>query len=193
MCPRDNRVTSNRLSNNLGSQGAESLLCLGKVVGTHGLKGELKVLAQGDSLELLPSGAEVFLFRGNSFLKKIRIISVRPHKRVILLMFEGVELVDAAQELTGCQICVDRAALPPLENGTYYWQDVIGLDVITVEGRILGLVAGILETRSNDVYLVKNGTKELLVPAIASVIECIDLEKRIIRVNLPEGLEECDL
>ena len=79
-----------------------------------------------------------------------------------------------------------------MEEGTYYWFDLIGLSVFTVEGEFLGQISSIIPTGSNDVYVVKDSKRgldyERLIPALESVIRSIDIKMKTVRVNLPEGL-----
>jgi 16S rRNA processing protein RimM len=79
--------------------------------------------------------------------------------------------------------------LPELEPGTYYWADLIGMDVYGGDGVRIGRLESIFRTGSNDVYVVTDAGRELLVPVIASVVTAVDLPARRIDVNLPEGLE----
>ena len=85
---------------------------------------------------------------------------------------------------------MDKASLPPTEPGSFYWYQIIGLGVFTLNKRFLGHVEEILPTGSNDVYVVRDGKKEVLIPAIDSVVVEINLEKKFIKVDLPEGLED---
>jgi 16S rRNA processing protein RimM len=119
-----------------------------------------------------------------------RVESARPHKHSILLSLEGIASIEAAKEWIGYDLCIDKATVPKLEMGTYYWHEVIGLEVFTVDDRRLGRVTGILPTGSNDVYIVRDGKKEILIPAIDSVVIDIDPTHGILRVDLPEGLED---
>jgi len=75
-----------------------------------------------------------------------------------------------------------------LDEGIYYWFDLIGIKVYTTEEKYLGRIESIVETGSNDVYVVKHGEKEVLIPALESVVLDIDLEHKRMRVDLPEGL-----
>ena len=91
--------------------------------------------------------------------------------------------------MVGYDLCIDKTTLPEPERGTYYWHQVIGLEVFTVDDQCLGRVAAIFPTGSNDVYVVRDGKKEVLIPAIDSVVVDIDPAHGVLRVDLPEGLE----
>ena len=93
-----------------------------------------------------------------------------------------------AEALIGAEFFIEKEILPELEEGTYYWIDLIGLSVYTTDDVCIGRIESILQTGSNDVYVVKDKNKETLIPALASVILSVNLEEKIMRVDLPEGL-----
>ena len=119
---------------------------------------------------------------------QLTVKSVAPHKKGLLLTFKEVGHINDLEPLVGCELFVLREDLPEPEDGSYYWVDIIGLSVETVEGEFLGKVDSIFPTGSNDVYVVKDGKKEILVPALATVLKQVDLDSGIMVVDLPEGL-----
>jgi len=169
--------------------GEEEPLTIGKVVGLHGIKGLVKVRSDADSVAFFPIGEELCLKRRDGACQRFRISSCSRHKQVFLLGLEGIESIDAAQPWTESRVCIDESLLPPVEAGTYYFYQIIGLSVFTVDKRYIGRVEEIFPTGSNDVYVVKQGDKETLIPAIDSVVIRVDLEAARIWVDLPEGLE----
>lgn len=167
----------------------DALIPIGKVVGTHGIKGYLKVTSYAESTASFAPGKHLSLRRKGKPVVTFKIVSARPHKRGMLLALEGIASVDAAKEWVGYELCIDKATLPEPERGTYYWHQIIGLEVFTVDNRRLGRVKAIFPTGSNDVYVVRDGKKKVLIPAIDSVVVDIDLPHEVLRVDLPEGLE----
>jgi 16S rRNA processing protein RimM len=167
----------------------DALICVGKVVGTHGIKGYLRVVSYAESAAPFTDGRQLSLRQKGEPVAKFRIKSARFHKRGFLLALEGISSVDEAMEWVGYELCIDRATLPEPEQGSYYWHEIIGMDVFTVNGRRLGRVTAIFPTGSNDVYVVREGNKEILIPALESVVMDIDLTANSLRVDLPEGLE----
>ena len=127
---------------------------------------------------------------GSGFALKVNW--AKPHSKTILLSLEGIRNRGQAEELIGAELFIEKAALEALEEGSYYWVDLMGLAVYSLEEEYLGELSSIVQTGSNDVYVVKrmDGTTEIevLVPALASVVKEIDLDKRVMRVDLPEGL-----
>jgi 16S rRNA processing protein RimM len=167
----------------------DALIPIGKIVGTHGIKGFLKVSSYAESADSFSPGRQLVLRRKGTPDVTFRIKSARPHKHGILLALEGIASVDAAKAWVGYDLCIDKATLPEPEEGAYYWHQVIGLGVFTVDDRYLGRVTEIFPTGSNDVYVVRDGEKEVLIPAIDSVVVDIDPTHGVLRVDLPEGLE----
>ena len=168
----------------------DALIPLGKVVGTHGIKGYLKVVSFAESAASFPPGRQLAVRREGKTVATCTVASASPHKGVILLALEGVTSIDEAKEWIGSDLCIDKTTLPELETGTYYWHQIIGLDVVTVDGRHLGRVKAIWPTGGNDVYVVGKKDKEILIPAIESVVIEIDPVEQIMRVDLPDGLED---
>ncbi len=168
------------------------LLSIGKIVGVHGLKGVLKVFSYAESTARFTPGLSLHLknFHGKEFT--LKIVWAKPHSKTILLSLEGISDRDQAEELVGSDLFIEKAALEVLEEGTYYWADLMGLSVYNLAGDHLGEVSAIVQTGSNDVYVVKrrDGTTEteVLIPALASVVRDVDLDRRTMRVDLPEGL-----
>ena len=96
--------------------------------------------------------------------------------------------MDLAKTFVGCKIVIPGNMLKELPEGEYYWRDIIGLDVYSEEGKLLGQIESVFPTGSNDVYVCKGGEREILLPAIADVIKSIDIDRRVMNVKLMEGL-----
>jgi len=172
-------------------------LAIGKIAGVHGIKGEVKVFSYSESSSVFDPG-KVFLCLNppdskqpvlSDKLVQHEIIWAKPHKQGFLVSLKGVGTRDEAEAWVGAEFFIEKASLPELEEGTYYWEDLIGLSVFTDDTEIyLGIIEAVFPTGSNDVYVVKDGDKEILIPALASVVTAVDLENSVMRVNLPEGL-----
>ncbi len=166
------------------------LILIGRIVGAHGIHGALKIYSYAESEDLFADQEELILIDPAGTRNRYAVAAVKAHKKSIRLNLKHVETRDQAEGLRGADVYIPKSGLPPLEEGTYYWVDLIGLAVRTTEGRELGRVAEIIPTGANDVYVVRNeGDAEVLIPAIDSVVLEIDLQKGCIRVELPEGLE----
>ena len=126
--------------------------------------------------------------------QQVQLESWKHHNQDLIIKLKGVEDRDAANLLTNCEIVVDSTQLPKLEEGDYYWKDLMGCQVVTTEGYDLGKVVDMMETGSNDVIVIKAnlkdafGIKERLVPFLdGQVIKKVDLTTRTIEVDWDPG------
>ena len=159
---------------------------VGKVVGVHGIHGEIKILPYGDCDK--KSWKKIYLSSGKYNLI-CEVTANRPHKDVILTSIKGYNDRNRASELIGYDVFVEKASLPVLPKGEYYHFQLEGMEVITSEGNKIGVVTSVLLTGSNDVYVVKDSLgKEFLIPATADVIQKIDVDTGKIVIHLIEGL-----
>lgn len=166
------------------------MFTVGRIVNTHGIKGELKVMPTTDDPKRFNDLKEIYVERNG--LEKYSIEGVRYHKNFVLIKLKGIEDINAGELFKGGLLKIDRKDSLPLKKDEYYMSDLYDLEVFTEEGRYLGKLVDIIYTGSNDVYTVKNEEtgKELLLPAIKQVIKDVDLEAKKIIVHLLEGLED---
>lgn len=163
-------------------------LTVGFIRRPHGVRGELIMDVHTDFPERLRAGTRVFLGERH---KPAQIASTRPHGNSLLVAFQGLDTPEQAGALHNTWVYVPAADRPPLPEGEYYQHQVIGLRVVTDDGRALGVLADILETGANKVYVVKTDEgKEILLPAIPDVLLGIDLPNGEIKVHLLDGLIE---
>lgn len=168
----------------------ESLITVGKVLKEWGVKGELLVLPltyDPDRFFLLKSLA----IQSGDEIQWRALKSVRHHKGMLLLGIDGCNSPEDARRYRGALLKIKMSDSPKLPEGIYYQYQIIGLDVYTDKGEYLGQVESIVETGSNDVYVVKGKYKaeEYLIPAIKDVILMIDLEANRMIVRLMEIVE----
>ena len=153
----------------------------GRVVGTHGVRGELRVEPWCDSARFLTGFSEFYWDGGR---EKVKVVSSRPHKSLLLLKLEGVDTVEAADALRGRVLWLARkdAALP---EGRYFVQDILGLSAVDADsGRVYGKVTDVFPTGANDVYQVTDGDgKEYLVPAIRDVVVRVDPDEGVLELR----------
>jgi 16S rRNA processing protein RimM len=167
---------------------AEDDVLIGKIVGVHGVKGNLKMVSFAETLEIFEKGSSIVLRGRDGSHKEATISWIQPHGRTALLSLAGVTTRRQGEELIGWELYIEKNRLPQLAEGVYYWSQLIGLDVITEQGSYLGKIESIIQTGSNDVYVVKHHEQETLVPALEKVVIAIDLTHNEMRVDLPEGL-----
>lgn len=153
----------------------------GRIVNTHGVRGEVKIEVWLDSAEFLRSFKRVFIGE-----REMKIESSFVHKGFLIARLAGVEDVNAAMALKGREINILRedAKLP---EGAFFISDIIGAAVVTEEGEEIGKLVEVLERPASNVYVVKGGT-EHLIPAVPEFIMSTDAEKGIITVRLIEGM-----
>ncbi len=164
----------------------DNLVPMGKIVGAHGRTGTVKVISYAESWEIFRQAAEIYVTSPQDTIQKQTIRWVKPHHRNLLISFKEINNRTAASNLKSSVICVHRNRLPELAEDTYYWFDLIGISVVNDRGEALGIIERIIDTGAHDVYVVKDGKKEILIPAVASVIEKVDLQNRHMRVNYTE-------
>ncbi len=166
-------------------------LLIGEIVGLHGICGNLKVRSYAESDELFVSDLMLGVKppRGEKTLRRVKW--VQPHQQGLLMALEGIDSREQAEALRGAMLYIQKRLLAEPQDGAFFWFDLIGLRVFTVEDHYLGQVTAVFQTGSNDVYVVRNpGAEraEILLPAIASVIRDINLDTGVMRVSLLEGL-----
>lgn len=165
-------------------------VALGKIVSPHGVRGELNVVAYSGSLEALEGRERVFLRRDGAE-KPYRLRDVRRHRGAFIVTLAGVEGRDEARALVGAELALPEAELPPLEDDEYYWYQLIGLEVVTTSGQGLGRVADLISTGAGaDVLVVREGGRELLLPATPEVVKRVSLAEGRMVIEPPEGITE---
>lgn len=160
------------------------LVGLGKVTGVHGVRGELKVGS-------LDSDPELFAALGCVYIGGVRhrVLGARRSKRQVLLTLDGVASRSQAEALVGQEVQGEAGRFPPLAEGEYYWFQVLGLKVLdAAQGTDLGVLAEIIPTPAHDVYVVRQGDREILLPAVEEVIVEVNLNEGFIKVLPPAGL-----
>jgi 16S rRNA processing protein RimM len=165
-----------------------ALIVLGRITGTHGIRGELKIHSYSGDPSTLQSLGRVTLRAHDGATETFRLRSVRPHGKWILIALAGYDDINAVLPLIGREVVVDRSELPPTGEDEYYWCDLLGMTVVTTDGKTLGTLEEIYETGSNDVYAVRNGRREYLIPAIADIVLSVDLPGRVMTIAPFEGL-----
>jgi 16S rRNA processing protein RimM len=166
---------------------ADPPLPIGKVVRAHGLKGQLKVVPYGETLSSLSGGEMITACLADGTSLQLTIVEARPHQKAFLLLSREVSTVDEARDLVGAELCVPESRLPPTAPDEFYWYQLIGLEVASADGQQLGTLQEILETGSNDVYVVRQGGREILIPATQEVVLEVDLQRRLMIVRLPNA------
>ncbi|MFH1625695.1 MAG: ribosome maturation factor RimM [Pseudomonadota bacterium] len=170
----------------------DELLVIGKIVTTHGIQGRLRVTSYAESPGTFSSRDFLSIKDRKGHIERYQLTHVEPHKNFLLVELSGISSIDEAEKLVGASILIEKSTLTSLPEDEYYWFEIIGMKVFTDSGTFLGEVERILETGSNDVYVIRNKEKEYLIPAIAEVVVTIDVSGKTMIVHPTEGLFEDD-
>ena len=161
---------------------------IGQIVNTFGIKGVVKVnYFTDDPLEF--EKLKTILVEKNKKLLEFEIEEAKLHKNQVLLKLKGINDINEAEKYKGCYIKLPREKAKKLPENTYFIADVIGIDVFTDNGELLGKVDDIYNSGSADIYVIKNELgKQILLPGIKEVIKEIDVDNEKIIVHLIDGL-----
>ena len=165
---------------------SDNLIIIGKITGPQGVRGEVRVMPLTDFPERFKDLKIALLDDG----KRLPVESVRYHQQVILLKFAGLDDRNSIEHLRGKLIQIERKDLVPLPEGHYHVFDIIGLSVYNEEEECLGKISDVLQTGSNDVYIVEQQNKQpLLIPGLKSVVLHVDSPGGKMTVKLQEEWE----
>jgi len=167
---------------------AESLLDIGKIVGTHGLRGDMKIRLKSGDPDLLMTVKNIHLRLPTGKTLEADIIRQVLHKGQVLLRLRGYESINLIEPLVGGQILVDQELLPALGDNQYYWGDLKGLEVVDQNRGMIGTLNDMFSSAAHDTYVVEGCFGEVLIPAVRQFILDVDLNGRVMHVALPEGL-----
>ena len=161
----------------------DELVVIGQAVKVFGIKGEVKIRPFTESMEVFKSG-KVLVFGANPY----KVVKVRFHKGAVLATLEGVDTPETAQEIVGSLVKTDPENMPSREEDEYYWFELIGMNVVTIDGRNLGRITQVIRTGANDVLQVEGSFGEVLLPVIDDVVISVDSDKGEMTVDPLDGL-----
>ncbi|ADM37698.1 ribosome maturation factor RimM [Bacillus spizizenii ATCC 6633 = JCM 2499] len=164
---------------------------VGKIVNTHGIKGEVRVISKTDfAEERYKPGNTLYLFMdGSNEPVEVTVNTHRLHKQFHLLQFKERQSLNEVEKLKNAIIKVPEEDLGELNEGEFYFHEIIGCEVFTEDGELIGKVKEILTPGANDVWVIgRKGKKDALIPYIESVVKYIDVSEKKIEIELMEGL-----
>lgn len=167
---------------------SEALLDIGKIVGTHGLRGDLKVRLYSGDPAALQATDRVILHLPSGERLTVEPVRRSLHKGQVLLRLQGFESLDLVEKMVGAQVLLPEDQLPELEEDEFYWSQLEGLQVVDRERGPIGKLESLFETAAHDTYVVVGEYGEILIPAVARYIVTVDLDARVMQVDLPVGL-----
>ena len=168
----------------------EDLFPIGRVVKPHGVRGKVKVDYFGEDLSQFHSYRIIFIQDPGGRPIPHEVLEATPQPPRLILHLKDIQALEEAKALTGKEIFIQKGSLPHLPEGEYYWNEILGMEVETEEGRRLGSVKEIFSTGANDVYVIRGGKREIFLPAIEAVVRSIDRAKRVMKVARMAGLWE---
>ncbi len=168
----------------------DDLLKVGVISNTHGIRGEVKVFPTTDDPRRYLDLEDVILDTGTE-KKKMEIEKVRFFKNMVILKFKGIDDINEILPYQKKNLYVTRGQAVPLAENEYFIADLIGLKAVSDEGEDLGKVADVIQSAANDIYVIeKDGTPDLLIPAISECIKKVDLKEGSMEIHLLPGLRE---
>jgi 16S rRNA processing protein RimM len=188
----DEQIDSHLQGSGVKKPPEPSYVTVGRVRRPHGIRGEVRVEILTDYPERVVQHDYLYLAHPQSpdDVERYTLESVRPHKGILLIKLVECDDRNAAETFRGMLVQIPLEDAVPLEEGEYYYFQLIGMDVETETGEWLGRVADVIETGAHDVYVVRGPRGEVLLPGIEDVILELDIETREMVVHLLPGMLE---
>jgi len=161
---------------------------IGKILKPRGLRGELKIMLFAASPDRFVRLDWVYVESPSGSVHQRRVTRVRQHGRFFSLKLEGIDTIEEAEVLRNGFLLIDRSEVPPLPEGSFYVFELIGMEVRTETGRRIGEIQEVLELPANDVYVVRDEDRELLIPAVRDIVREIDTSSGVMVVDGRKGL-----
>lgn len=157
----------------------------GKIVGTHGVRGMVRIQPWCDDNDFLCSFKKLYLENGKQSLK---VNKIQSHGTVVIAQFAGVDSIEAAEQLRGSVLYINRRDVT-LSDGQYFVDDIIGCKVYNIENNeLLGEVCDVSATGANDVWHIKSGTEIYLIPKIDDIVKSVNIDEGRIEISVMKGL-----
>ena len=179
---------SSKLSKKNDPQHPARLIPLGRLVNTHGVRGELRLLPYAFPCHTLKKDITVFLQDQHGRTQPCIVDKARPRAPFVLIKLRGIDSLEQAQSLREMIITVEETLLPPLQTGEFYYYQVIGLQARTVSGKDIGVITQVFFSGGHDIWIVQQGEKEYLIPVTEEVVRTIDITGGYVTIEPLAGL-----
>lgn len=166
----------------------EKTILIGKIVRPHGLDGTLRIKSYAQSEDSYLHVNCVFIKEDGQAVIKYKVLSIKPHKGLFLLKLEGIDSLEKAEHYRDANIYISEYDLENKNDDEYFWYELKGISVYLNTGELLGTIKDIINTGSNDIFVIKTGSSDLLIPALREVVESIDIKNRKMIVSHWEEL-----
>lgn len=161
---------------------------IGTIINTHGIKGEVKIKSSTDFSERFESGNTVYLKTDEEEMELI-INQSRSHKQYTIVHFKAYDSINDVEGWKGSNLYIKDDQQQELKENEYYYHEIIGCNVVTTDEMNIGKIDAILAPGANDVWVVKTEVgKEILIPYIADVVKQVDIQNKVVVIELMEGL-----
>lgn len=164
------------------------LLEVGVIIGTHGLRGDLKVRLLPTGNLALPDATTVYIKDAEGLPIRFSAVRATPHKNLLLLRLSGLNNLDMVEKFVGSAVFMDTKDLPPRDDELYYWPELEGAIVVDRKLGEIGRVVGMFSTPAHDILEVDGHFEEVLIPAIKPFLVNLERDHGVLHVDLPEGL-----
>lgn len=165
-----------------------TLYVIGNITKVFGIRGEVIIRPTTPSVKRFAKLKQVFVGTTEENAREMSILSVALQERGVRMGFDEVQSRTQAERLVGATVFVEEKDRIRLPRGTYFVHDIVGLVAVDQSGREVGTVQEILHMPANDVYVIRGNGCEIMLPAVKEFVKEYDLEKRVIRVHLIEGM-----
>ncbi len=168
---------------------AEEMFNIGRIVNTHGVRGEVKVLQISDFAERFKVGNKVYLKDGDQKQLEFKIATHRMHKGFHLLKFEGYTNINEVEKYKTMYLTIKKEQLTALKKDEYYYYEIIGCDVYLTTGERIGVIKEVLSPGANDVWVIsREKAKDLLIPYIEQIVKEVNIDEKRVVIDPMEGL-----
>lgn len=166
-----------------------TLIRIGRIAGSHGLTGALRLKVDNPGSDILEKVSRVFVMRAGECARECKLLSARRINRTtVRIALGGIDTPEGAEALRGAIIMVAMADMPPLGPGEFYYVQALGCEVVTSDLNRIGIVEEVFSNGANDVWVVRNGKSEVLIPVIEDIVKEIDIPARKITIEPVPGL-----
>ena len=163
------------------SQQEQDLICVGHIMGAHGIKGWTRVYSHTSPRNNISSYGPLMLESDNGLVQKQ--VKGQESGKHVLLKIEGVDDRNTAEALSGCKLFISRQQLPDLQADEYYWSELIGMSVESMQAESLGTVDSLLETGADDVLVVQGERQRLIPFVLGDIVKQVDRDENRIVVD----------
>ncbi len=170
---------------------SQPLYIVGKIVNTHGIRGELKVKVETHFPERFHTGSQLVIVDAQEKQMSVEVESSRFQKDMVVIRFKQFTNINQVEQYKGCLLKMDASSQQSLQEGQYYYHQIMGCTVVTDDHHELGHITEILSPGANDVWVVhRSGKKDILIPVIDDVVKHIDIHNKRVIIQVMEGLIE---